>query len=370
MIVLAGATGLVGRALAELLPAGRRPWVELSRLPRDPGWESGPRRVVALDVCERAALLEALPEASAIVHVAGVAPGSRPRRADHEVAAMEALVGLGRARGVERFVFLSASGADPGASHPWLRAKGEAEQRLRASGLPHVILRASLVSAPDAPLFAALAQLVRGDVPMRLPLLCAGRVQPIAAGDAAIALATALDDHRALGRTIEIGRGPPRTLEELCDAIARRLGRTASLTRLPLRGEAIDVALAAAGGAALADAASLVRLFALLEAQPLADYERLLPMQRAALDDELRGYPWGAPPPRPGDPLPTLSQEQPTGLPLFIPGEALRERTGRATLPPEWLGHVDATGRGDAGDERSPNDRRSGEAPDPPVPGV
>ncbi|MBL8840976.1 MAG: NAD(P)H-binding protein [Planctomycetes bacterium] len=366
MIVVAGATGLVGRALVELLPAGRRPWSELSRRPRGPGIEGGPA-LHSLDVTRAEALLAALPEARAIVHLAGVAPGQAPAHADAEVAAMRALLEFGRARRVERFVFLSACGAAADSGHPWLRAKGEAEALLRASGLPFVILRASVVTAADAPWLLALAQVVRVGGTLRLPLLRGGRVQPSAVGDVAIALASALDDHRAAGRSIEIGRAPPLALDELCDCVAARFGREIAWSKVPFVGRALEEALGRVRvqddtgeeRPLLGDAASFVRLFALLEPASLADYERLLPMRRATFEEELRGYPWGAPPPRPGDPLPVLREEVDAGLPLFIPGEALRDAGERAKLPPAWLGRVDGFGRGSEPGERSPHEERA-----------
>lgn len=364
MILVAGATGLVGRALCELLPTGRRPWVEWSLEPRAPEWEEGPRRVRSGDLAaaDPATLAQEFPDLQAVIHVAGVAPGARPARADHEVAVMRTLVALAQARRVERFVFLSAGGAAADSGHPWLRAKGEAEALLRESGLPLVIVRADLVTAADAPWLHALQQVVRAGRKLRLPLLRAGRVQPSAVGDVAIALATALDHHRMVGRTFAIGRAPPLRLEELCELVARRFGRTLEWSRVPFVGDALDDALAAVPSGPLVDAAGFVRLFALLEPPALDDYQRLLPMARAPIEDELRGYPWGAPPPRPGEPLPVVQPPQDATLPLFIPGEALRDSRERAKLPPAWLGRVDGFGRG----ERSADEARSDHEPHAP----
>jgi hypothetical protein len=183
-------------------------------------------------------------------------------------------------------------------------------------------------------------------------------VQPLSSGDVAIALVTALDDHRALGQVVDVGRAPPLSLEELCEIVARRVGARVDWSRVPFVGEALDEALAAVASAPLTDAASFVRLFALLEPASLKLYERLLPMKRAPLEDELREFPWGAPPPRPGDPLPTIAPQQDAALPLFIPGESLRDPRERAKLPPALLGRVDPFGRGVKGDERSQDETR------------
>jgi hypothetical protein len=47
--------------------------------------------------------------------------------------------------GVARFVLVSVPGADPEATHPFLRAKGLAEEAVRASGLQHAIVRVTHV---------------------------------------------------------------------------------------------------------------------------------------------------------------------------------------------------------------------------------
>jgi NADH dehydrogenase len=348
LILVAGASGLVGRATVEVLQSGRRPWIELSRRPAAENASEGPRTVVACDATDAAALARAVPEARSIVHLAGVAPGAAPAGAAairHEVAAMRALVELARARRSERFVFLSATGAARDAGHPWLRAKGEAEALLRASGVPFVILRASLVYGVDSPVMHALMQVVRAEVKLRLPLLRAGRLLPIAVGDAAIALATALDHHRMAGETIELGAPPEVGLESLLELVARRLGKKVARARLPFAGHRLADALAQVPVAPLADAAGFVRLFAVLEPPALAAYDRLVPMRRTDLAEELRRFPWGAPPPRPGDPLPTLAEAPSPGLPLIIPGPSSRSGGPGTTPPPSWFGRTDEYGR-------------------------
>jgi uncharacterized protein YbjT (DUF2867 family) len=48
-----------------------------------------------------------------------------------------------------RMVYLSALGASAGASSAYMRARGEVEEALRASGLPFTIVRPSFISGPD-----------------------------------------------------------------------------------------------------------------------------------------------------------------------------------------------------------------------------
>jgi hypothetical protein len=270
---------------------------------------------------------------------------------------MRALVGAARAAKVDRFVFLSATGASPQSPHAWSRAKGEAEELLRASGLGFTIVRAGFVFAADARPLVALMQLVRAGLKLRLPLLRAGRQFPIAAGDVAIALATALDHHRMAGCTLEIGAPPERTLEQLLTLIAQRIGKKLDLARLPFSGVPLAEGLAQVPGAELTDAESWTSRFAIAEPPDLGDYQQMLPMRRNDIVEELRTYPWGAAPPRPGDPLPVLQPRDDAGLPLFIPGEELRGAGGRPGHVAARFGRVDPFGRTETAREPEPPDR-------------
>lgn len=50
---------------------------------------------------------------------------------------------------VERFVYVSAAGANEGTRHPYLRVRVEIERRIRASGLSFTIARPAFVSGAD-----------------------------------------------------------------------------------------------------------------------------------------------------------------------------------------------------------------------------
>jgi len=347
LIVVTGADGMVGSALRDVLAQGRRPWREL--LHREAPAIGGAAEHVVGDVTERATAGRALAGATAVIHLAGVAPGMKPQRPDHEVAAIDALLAAARDAPVERFVFLSASGADVRSTHAWSRAKGEAEERLRASGLPFTILRAGLLySAVSRPL-EAWRRLLVADVKLRLPLLRGGRLLPLSAGDAAIALASALDHHKMAGRTFDIGAAPELGLERLQELLARRLMKKVERGHWPWSGTPLAEALAHAPEAGLTDAESWTRRFAIAEPPDLGEYDRLLPMRRVDFEEELRSYAWGAAPPRPGDPLPVLREAGDEGLPMFMEGRGAAGGAGPGEDAARF-GRVDPFGRVESDD--------------------
>lgn len=153
-LILAGATGLVGRhllafALGEprvsqvvaptrrALPAHPRllaPVVDFDRLPEDADWWGADAAICALGTTMRDA-------------------GSRTafHRVDHDSPL--ALARLAHAHGTPAFVLNSAKGADPGSRIFYSRVKGELEQDLRAVGFASLTLvRPGLIGgARDVP---------------------------------------------------------------------------------------------------------------------------------------------------------------------------------------------------------------------------
>jgi uncharacterized protein YbjT (DUF2867 family) len=84
--------------------------------------------------------------ADAIVFAAGAGPGSGPaRKRTVDLGAAVKLIDAARAEGVSRYVIVSSIGVhDPahaGSMRPYLEAKAEADEALRASGLDWTIVR-------------------------------------------------------------------------------------------------------------------------------------------------------------------------------------------------------------------------------------
>lgn len=367
MILVTGSTGLVGEQLSQVLATGRRPVVELARgLESRYGFSGEERRFVRGDLEDPEILQLALSGVESVLHLAGHVPGRTGFAEGMEERRMQTLLTAAQAQGLDRFVYLSASGAAEASSVAWLRGKGRAEQLLRDSGLPFVILRPGPISSEQSPFFHALAVVIREVDALRLPFFCRGHLRTISVGDVAIALATALDHPKMLGQTIELGGPDVLSLAELLTRIAERMRRSLRILQRPSRARSLEDLLRPR----IEHAEQIVRWFAVSEAPDVEAYDRLIPMRRLALREELRGYPWGMPPPRPGEPLPVF-QPQGTGLPAFIPGAHLREKGDPAAPPPSSMGRVDPFGRVEGTRKASdlepgaePGDARPGETGD------
>lgn len=146
-LLIAGATGLVGRAaLAEVLGSPTVRSVH-AVVRRKPAWAPRDARLHWLEV--DFAALPGLPPADAALCALGTTikvAGSQQafRAVDHD--AVLAFAGAARAAGVERFGLVSALGADAGSGVFYNRVKGEAEQALQALGFGAlVVARPSLL---------------------------------------------------------------------------------------------------------------------------------------------------------------------------------------------------------------------------------
>ena len=160
MILLTGATGVIGSALLQRLVSDGD---EVRCLVRDPR-RLGPNRVrvqITLgDLANPVALRQAVRGVRAVVHLAAAIR-------DQRAGTIEELNGLATARllryaesaGVERFVYFGALGATPSSRTRFFRAKALAERAVAASPIDATVLSPSIVYAPADPFMALLRRL-------------------------------------------------------------------------------------------------------------------------------------------------------------------------------------------------------------------
>jgi uncharacterized protein YbjT (DUF2867 family) len=149
MLLLTGATGLVGSALLRRLVAEGQPVRCLVRDPR----RLGPQRVrvqIALgDLTDPPSFRNAMRGVDTVVHLAA-STRDQPRGSIEELAAIATwrMVEAAQRAGVQRFVFFSALGASEHHRARLFRAKALAEQAVRESDMRSTVIAPSLVYAP------------------------------------------------------------------------------------------------------------------------------------------------------------------------------------------------------------------------------
>ena len=166
----------------------------------------------------------ALRGASAIIHLPGILverPGSTYEQAN--VAPARSVVEAAKRCAAEKFVLVSATGADEASSNGYYRSKGQAEALVRASGLSYTILRVPLLLGPATEGAAALARNSRGP---RAMLIGGGRnfQQPLHVDDLARAAIAASKSSVASNRTLDLVGPVSLPDRELVERAARALG--------------------------------------------------------------------------------------------------------------------------------------------------
>src|SRR3954452_15993453 len=261
MILLTGATGLVGSALLRRLTTRREPVRCLVRDPRRLGDQRVRVQIALGDLSDPPSFRHAMRGVHTVIHLAASvrdqpAPPAGAARSIEELngVATWRMVRAAERAGVERFVFFSALEATRHSPARFFRAKALAEEAVHGSSVAHTVFAPSIVYAPgDA--FLTLLDRLALLLPV-LPISGSGRAryQPIWADDVADCVLGALDGGADGRERYELAG--PDTLSY--DAIARLALRASGRRRpvvhvpLPLVRRGLQVARLIAGNAVFA----------------------------------------------------------------------------------------------------------------------
>jgi uncharacterized protein YbjT (DUF2867 family) len=143
------------------------------------------------------------------------------------------LAGFAREAGVERFVHISAIGADPRSTSAYARTKAAGERAVRDAFPTVTILRPSVVFGPEDQFFNRFAAMAM--IAPLLPMIGGGetRFQPIYVGDVADAAVKCLEDPATAGQTYELGGPRIYSFRELLELMLSEIGRKRWLVDLP-----------------------------------------------------------------------------------------------------------------------------------------
>lgn len=236
MILVTGASGFVGRHLIERLrKAGISVRAQVRTLSKMQKLKDLGAEVVPGDISDPAALEAVAAGCDRVIHLVGIIQEGKgfTFRSIHVEGTRNVLAAAKKA-GVKQFFHQSALGTRENAKSEYHRTKWEAEQLVKASGMPYTILRPSLIYGPGDAFTVRLADMIRRS-PV-LPVIGTGRskVQPIFIDDVTACIAKAVTSDRFLNGVFEIGGPEQLSYEAVTKAIADELGIRRPLVHMPM----------------------------------------------------------------------------------------------------------------------------------------
>ena len=234
MILVTGATGVVGTALLPQLLAGGHQVRALVREPR----RLGPQRVnvqlALVDLADPHGLRHAVRGCDTVIHLAAAIRDQPPRR-------VEEINGLGTLRllraaeraGAQRFLFFSALGATEFQRTRFFRSKALAEEAVLDADLDGTIFAPSIVYDRDDAWVTLLRRLAL--LPM-LPISGDGDAlyQPIWAHDVARAVLGWVEGRGGLRDRYELAGPQVLSYDDMARTVAASAGRPRPLLHVPL----------------------------------------------------------------------------------------------------------------------------------------
>jgi uncharacterized protein YbjT (DUF2867 family) len=244
-----GGSGFIGRyivqrlaARGDVIPVGCRHAEEAKFL--KPLGDVGQIATLNLTIGDEQILPAFLAGNDALVNCVGILRESGSQTFDrvHHTGPAR-LARLAREAGIERFVHISAIGADPRSSSAYARTKAAGEAAVRDAFPTVTILRPSVVFGAEDQFFNRFAAMAT--ISPVLPLIGGGhtRFQPVYVGDVADAVVKCLDDPATAGRTYELGGPKVYTFRELIELVLGEIRRKRSLVDLPFGLAAIQARL-------------------------------------------------------------------------------------------------------------------------------
>jgi NADH dehydrogenase len=242
-VLLVGGSGFIGQHLSAELDDRGHDVTALSRDP-DPGELPDSVETTMGDVTAYDSIADAFEGQDAVVNLVALSPLFEPSGGNEmhdrvHRGGTENCIRAAEDHGVDRFVQLSALGADSDGPTHYIRAKGRAEQAVVDSGLDSVVFQPSVVFGEGGEFVSftkRLKKLFAPGLPL-YPLPGGGtqtRFQPIWVGDLVGMLADSIEADEHVGEIYEVGGPEVLTLREITDLVYEAEGTSMRIVGLPM----------------------------------------------------------------------------------------------------------------------------------------
>jgi uncharacterized protein YbjT (DUF2867 family) len=239
-VLVAGGTGFIGSHLCRALADGGHEVTAMSRSPAETpdGVEFAAGDVTAFD-----SVAPTVDGHDAVVNLVALSPLVEPTGGNvmHDRihrAGTENLVRAAAEGGADRFVQMSALGADPDGDTAYIRAKGDAEAAVRESDLDWTVFRPSVVFGEGGEFVSFTKRLKKLFAPLVpvYPLPGGGqtRFQPIHVEDLVPMLVAAVESDDHVGETYEVGGPETLTLRDVTTLVYEAEQKNITIVPLPM----------------------------------------------------------------------------------------------------------------------------------------
>ena len=240
LVTIFGGSGFVGKTLVQhLAKAGYRIRVAV-RHPNNamfvkPLGDLGQIHIAQANVRNRASVEAAVRDADIVVNLVSVLheSGSQTFEKLH-VAAAGLVAEVSKAAGVEKFIQISAIGADEESASKYARTKARGEKAVRENFPEATIIRPSVIFGADDGFFNKFAGMAKS-LGM-LPVICGDtKMQPVYVGDVADAIHAAIENDDAQGQTYELGGPKVYPFKELLEIVNDITEQDVPLITVPIQ---------------------------------------------------------------------------------------------------------------------------------------
>jgi len=238
MILLTGATGFVGgNLLKEMLKQG----LKVRCLVRNPSKAEAIRQshveIVKGDVTDKDSIAKALEDGKveAEVHLVGILAETKNTtfKAIHTQGTRN-LVETCKAKGIKRFVHISALGTRENARSEYHKTKWEAEEIIRSSGLEYTIFRPSVMFGKEDKFVNLFAGIIKISPFIMIPGNGQNKMQPVSVKNLVSAMTIAVKDPQHIHKVYEIAGPEKLTFDQIIDTICRVMGKTRLKIHIPM----------------------------------------------------------------------------------------------------------------------------------------
>ena len=240
-VVVAGATGFIGGALAESL-GERFHLIGLTRSSRT--HIDNYAEVRKVDLFSKAATTECLTGAEVAIYlVHSMMPSARLVQAsfeDLDLLCAENFASAAAANGIKHIVYVGGLQPADGATSRHLESRVEVEQALGSHGVPVTTLRAGLIVGGRGSSFQILSRLINRLPVMVCPSWTNTLTTPVGLGSVVWALGHLLTSPPGTSRVFDLGISEPMTYRQLLATAATSMGASRLFIPVPLVSPALS----------------------------------------------------------------------------------------------------------------------------------